>query len=139
MTESAANMKHTIQQAFHSGKFVAGFSIFTTIIPLVLKNVSASCEKCTTFNYWPGTFFEPGIYVNVYDGVFIGAPQYTLNLEGAEAKRNSQPDEGEIGSPSRSTSSPPAYLQRKSIRKIHSNCSSSGSAPSTGQADSGDD
>jgi peptide/nickel transport system permease protein len=77
-------MKHTIQQAFHSGKFVAGFTIFTSIIlfvfiyPLFVKDPPLSIIG-------QGTFFEPGIYVNVYDS--IGAPQYTLNLEGAEAKR----------------------------------------------------
>lgn len=32
-----------------------------------------------------GTFFEPGIYVNVYDS--ISAPHYTLNLSDAAAKR----------------------------------------------------
>jgi peptide/nickel transport system permease protein len=32
-----------------------------------------------------GTFFEPGIYANVYDS--INAPHYTLNLEGAQARR----------------------------------------------------
>ncbi|MFP4343659.1 MAG: ABC transporter permease [Anaerolineales bacterium] len=32
-----------------------------------------------------GTFFEPGIYVNVYDS--IGAPRYTLNLRNAAVKR----------------------------------------------------
>ncbi len=32
-----------------------------------------------------GTFFPPGIYVNVYDS--IGSPTYTLMLEGAVAKR----------------------------------------------------
>ena len=32
-----------------------------------------------------GTFFEPGIYVSVYDS--ISAPTYTLNLDDAAAKR----------------------------------------------------
>ena len=32
-----------------------------------------------------GTFFEPGIYVNTYDSIF--APQFTLRLEGAAARR----------------------------------------------------
>jgi peptide/nickel transport system permease protein len=32
-----------------------------------------------------GTFFKPGIYVNVYDS--IGSPQYTLNLDDASANR----------------------------------------------------
>jgi peptide/nickel transport system permease protein len=77
-------MTHLIRQAFQSGKFVAGFSIFAFIIlfvmiyPLVIKDPPLAIIG-------QGTFFEPGIYVNVYDS--IGAPQYTLNLEGAEAKR----------------------------------------------------
>jgi peptide/nickel transport system permease protein len=32
-----------------------------------------------------GTFFEPGIYVNVYDS--MGSPHYTLNLDNAAARR----------------------------------------------------
>ncbi len=32
-----------------------------------------------------GTFFPPGIYVNVYDS--IGSPKYILNLDDAAAKR----------------------------------------------------
>jgi peptide/nickel transport system permease protein len=77
-------MKHTFQQAFHSGKFVTGFSIFTTIILFVLIYPLFVKDPPLTI-IGQGTFFEPGIYVNVYDS--IGAPQYTLNLEGAEAKR----------------------------------------------------
>lgn len=77
-------MKHTIRQVFRSGKFLVGFIIFTTMVlttiiyPLVVK-------------YRPldiigqGTFFPPGIYVNVYDS--IGSPAYTLSLQGAAAKR----------------------------------------------------
>jgi peptide/nickel transport system permease protein len=77
-------MKHTIQQVFRSGKFLVGFIIFlalllTTIVyPLI-------------FRYSPleiiaqGTFFPPGIYVNVYDS--IGSLTYTLNLDDATANR----------------------------------------------------
>lgn len=32
-----------------------------------------------------GTFFEPGIYVSVYDS--ISSPRYTLMLDNATAKR----------------------------------------------------
>lgn len=77
-------MKHTIQQAFRSGKFVTGFSILVTILavvliyPLVVRDSPLSIIG-------QGTFFEPGIYVNVYDS--INSPHYTLNLEGAEARR----------------------------------------------------
>jgi ABC-type dipeptide/oligopeptide/nickel transport system permease subunit len=77
-------MKHTIRQVFRSGKFLVGSIIFlalllTTIVyPLI-------------FRYPPleiiaqGTFFPPGIYVNVYDS--IGSPKYALNLDDATANR----------------------------------------------------
>ena len=77
-------MKHTIRQVFHSGKFVVGFSIFVAILlivfiyPLVIPDPPLAIIA-------QGTFFEPGIYVNVYDS--MSAPKYTLNLEGADAKR----------------------------------------------------
>ena len=77
-------MKHTIRQIFHSGKFVVGFSIFVAILlivfiyPLVIPDPPLAIIA-------QGTFFEPGIYVNVYDS--MSAPKYTLNLEGADAKR----------------------------------------------------
>ena len=41
-------MKHTLQQVFHSGKFVVGFSIFMFIVltviiyPLIVKEASIS-------------------------------------------------------------------------------------------------
>lgn len=78
-------MKHTIQQVFHSGKFLLGFIIFislllTTIIyPLV-------------FPYPPlqiisqGTFFPPGIYVSTYDSI-NASTKYILNLDDAATKR----------------------------------------------------
>jgi ABC-type dipeptide/oligopeptide/nickel transport system permease subunit len=77
-------MKNTIRQVFHSGKFLFGFIIFsglllTTIIyPMIIKY--KPLEMIGT-----GTFFEPGIYVNVYDAV--DAKQYTLHLDDASAKR----------------------------------------------------
>ncbi|MEJ5308912.1 MAG: ABC transporter permease [Anaerolineae bacterium] len=77
-------MKHTIRQVFHSGKFVFGFSILMGILlivviyPLIVPDPPLRIIA-------QGTFFEPGIYVNVYDS--ITAPKYTLNLEEAAAKR----------------------------------------------------
>jgi peptide/nickel transport system permease protein len=77
-------MKHTIQQVFHSGKFVVGFSIFVAILLIVIVYP-------LIITYPPlaiisqGTFFPPGIYVNVYDS--IGSTQYTLKLDNAAAKR----------------------------------------------------
>jgi peptide/nickel transport system permease protein len=77
-------MKHLIRQVFHSGKFVVGFSIFATILlivifyPLVFKHPPLEIIA-------QGTFFPPGVYVNVYDS--IGSTRYTLNLDDAAAKR----------------------------------------------------
>ncbi len=77
-------MKHLIRQVFHSGKFVVGFVIFSAILLLVFLYP-------LIFRYDPlgiigqGTFFPPGIYVNVYDS--MGSTQYTLLLDGAAAKR----------------------------------------------------
>ncbi len=77
-------MKHTFRQVFRSGKFVVGFSIFVAILlivfiyPLIVPDPPLAIIA-------QGTFFEPGIYVNAYDS--ISASKYTLNLEGAAAKR----------------------------------------------------
>ena len=77
-------MKHTLQQVFRSGKFVFGFAIFaalllTTIVyPLIITDSPLQIIG-------QGTFFPPGIYVNVYDTV--GSSVYTLNLDDAAAKR----------------------------------------------------
>jgi peptide/nickel transport system permease protein len=77
-------MKHTIQQVFHSGKFVVGFSIFTAMLlivivyPLIIKDPPLAIIG-------QGTFFEPGIYASVYDS--IGSTPYILNLDDAATKR----------------------------------------------------
>jgi len=77
-------MKHTIQQVLHSGKFVVGFSIFmgmllvVIVYPMIIKDPPLAIIG-------QGTFFEPGIYVSVYDS--IGSPKYTLNLDNAAEKR----------------------------------------------------
>ena len=78
-------MKHTINQVFHSGKFVVGFTILMTtlfvvfVYPLFIKEPPLQIIG-------QGTFFPPGIYVNTYDT--INAPtSYTLNLNDAEARR----------------------------------------------------
>ncbi|RPI93395.1 MAG: ABC transporter permease [Chloroflexi bacterium] len=77
-------MKHTFQQVFHSGKFVFGFSIFAAILlivifyPLIIKDPPLQIVG-------QGTFFEPGIYVSVYDS--IASTRYTLHLDDAAAKR----------------------------------------------------
>ena len=78
-------MKHLIRQVFHSGKFVFGFVIFVAILLIVIIYP-------LIITYPPlqiiaqGTFFPPGVYVNVYDS--IGAnTTYILNLDDAAAKR----------------------------------------------------
>ena len=77
-------MKHTLQQVFRSPNFVIGFAIFMAILltvflyPLIITNPPLEIIG-------QGTFFEPGIYVNVYDS--IGSPHYTLNLDDAATKR----------------------------------------------------
>ncbi|NBD36296.1 MAG: ABC transporter permease subunit [Chloroflexi bacterium] len=77
-------MRHTIRQVFQSGKFVVGFAIFIVILliviiyPLIIPDPPLAIIG-------QGTFFEPGIYVNVYDSMV--APKYTLNLDNAATKR----------------------------------------------------
>ena len=77
-------MSHTLRQVFRSGKFVVGFSIFTFIVltvllfPLIAKDAPLTILA-------QGTFFPPGIYVNVYDS--LSSPKYILKLDDAAAKR----------------------------------------------------
>src|SRR3990170_2365961 len=77
-------MKHTIRQVFRSGKFVIGFAIFMAILLIVIVYPLIITDPPLAI-IGQGTFFEPGVYVNVYDS--IGAPHYTLNLDSAAAKR----------------------------------------------------
>jgi peptide/nickel transport system permease protein len=77
-------MKHTLQQVFHSPKFVVGFCIFSFImLTVVIYPLFVKDEPLSIISQ--GTFFPPGIYTNVYDT--IGSQPYTLFLEDAEAKR----------------------------------------------------
>jgi peptide/nickel transport system permease protein len=77
-------MKYLLHQVFRSGKFVIGFSILAimllivVIYPLIIPDPPLQIIG-------QGTFFEPGIYVNVYDS--MGSPHYTLNLDNAAARR----------------------------------------------------
>lgn len=77
-------MKHTIQQVLHSPKFVIGLSIFLAILLTVIIYPLLVPDKPLTI-IGQGTFFKPGIYVNVFDS--IDSPPYTLNLEDAAANR----------------------------------------------------
>jgi peptide/nickel transport system permease protein len=77
-------MRRTIRQVFRSGKFVVGFSIFVFILlmvflfPLFVRDAPLKIIG-------EGTFFPPGIYVNVYDS--LSSPTYILKLDGAAEKR----------------------------------------------------
>ena len=77
-------MKHTLQQVFHSGKFVVGFIIFMVILlTVIIYPLFVRAEPLAIIGQ--GTFFPPGIYANLYDS--IGITPYTLMLEDAAAKR----------------------------------------------------
>ena len=77
-------MKHTLRQIFNSPRFVFGFSIFMGILLIVIVYPLIITDHPLAI-IGQGTFFEPGIYVNVYDS--ISSPTYTLNLDDAAAKR----------------------------------------------------
>jgi peptide/nickel transport system permease protein len=77
-------MRHTIRQVFRSGKFVFGFVILVAILLLVIVYPLIIPDPPLEI-IAQGTFFEPGIYVNLYDGV--GSTRYKLNLDDAAAKR----------------------------------------------------
>lgn len=77
-------MKHTLQQVFRSGKFVFGFSIFVGILLIVLIYPLVIPDRPLDI-IAQGTFFEPGIYVSVYDS--LDAAPYTLLLDDASVKR----------------------------------------------------
>jgi len=77
-------MKYTIQQIFRSPRFRFGFAIFMSIVLVVLIYPLIITDHPLAI-IGRGTFFEPGIYVNVYDS--IGSTPYTLNLDDAEANR----------------------------------------------------
>ena len=77
-------MKHTIKQVFGSPRFVVGFSIFMFIVlTVIIYPLFVTADPLEIIG--EGTFFPPGIYVNVYDSV--DSTPYTLKLEDAAAKR----------------------------------------------------
>jgi peptide/nickel transport system permease protein len=77
-------MRHTIRQVFRSGKFVVGFSIFMFILLMVLL-FPLFVKDAPLAIVGQGTFFPPGIYVNVYDS--LSTPKYILKLDDAAEKR----------------------------------------------------
>jgi len=77
-------MKHTLKQVFSSPRFVIGFSIFMFIVlTVIIYPLFVRAEPLEIIG--EGTFFEPGIYVSVYDS--IDSSPYTLKLDDAAAKR----------------------------------------------------
>lgn len=77
-------MKHTFRQIFRSSNFVLGFVIMMAIL-LVVIIYPLFVPGPPLEIIGQGTFFAPGIYVNVYDS--LDSPHYTLNLDDAAAKR----------------------------------------------------
>jgi peptide/nickel transport system permease protein len=77
-------MKYLLHQVFRSGKFVVGFSILAIMLLIVIIYPLIVPDPPLQI-IGQGTFFEPGIYVNVYDS--ISSPHYTLNLDDATARR----------------------------------------------------
>ena len=77
-------MKHTLRQVFHSPKFIIGFSIFVAILLIIIVYPLLILDAPLAI-VGQGTFFEPGIYVSVYDS--LSSTPYTLNLDDAAAKR----------------------------------------------------
>ncbi len=77
-------MKHTIKEVFNSPKFVIGLSIFLVMLLIVIfYPLFVTDEPLKIIGQ--GTFFEPGIYVNVYDS--LESKTYTLKLDDAADKR----------------------------------------------------
>ena len=77
-------MKHILRQVFQSGKFVVGFAIFMVILlTAIIYPLIITANPLAIIGQ--GTFFSPGIYVNVYDSMV--APHYTLELNNAAARR----------------------------------------------------
>jgi peptide/nickel transport system permease protein len=77
-------MKHTLQQVFSSTRFVIGFSIFMFIVlTVIIYPLFVTADPLEIIG--EGTFFEPGVYVSVYDS--IDSSPYTLKLDDAAAKR----------------------------------------------------
>ncbi len=77
-------MKNALEQVFHSRKFVAGFSIFMALLLLVFVYPILIRDKPLAI-IGQGTFFPPGIYVDVYDS--LNSTTYILNLDDAAINR----------------------------------------------------
>ena len=77
-------MNSTLRQVFRSPKFLVGFIIFMVILlPAIFYPIIVRDSPLAILGQ--GTFFEPGIYVNVFDTA--NAKRYKLTLDDAAAKR----------------------------------------------------
>jgi len=71
-------LKHTFQQVFHSSKFITGFVIFALLLlTVIFYPLFVSGAPLQILGQ--GTFFPPGVYVNVFDSV-NSRTKYTLSL-----------------------------------------------------------
>ena len=78
-------MKHTLQQVFHSGKFVVGFCIFAAILfTVIIYPLFVPRPPLETIG--KGTFFPPGTYINVFDSIRANS-HYSLDLDEASTSR----------------------------------------------------
>ena len=77
-------MKHTLRQVFHSSKFVAGFIIFCIIL-LTMFFYPLFNPGSPLANIGLGSFFQPGVYVGLYDAMNV--EKHTLNLPEADHNR----------------------------------------------------
>ncbi|MFZ2095959.1 MAG: ABC transporter permease [Anaerolineales bacterium] len=77
-------MKYTLRQVFRSSNFLFGFIVFMLLLlTVIVYPIFVKYDPLEIIGQ--GTFFPPGVYVNVYDS--IGAPTYTLFLNDAAANR----------------------------------------------------
>jgi peptide/nickel transport system permease protein len=78
-------MKNTLNQVFHSGKFVVGFCIFMALLAMVIF-YPLFVPDDPLESIGKGTFFPPGTYVNIYDSI-NATTKYSINLDDATEKR----------------------------------------------------
>ena len=78
-------MKHIFRQVFHSGKFVTGFCIFTFMLLIVIIYPLLVTDHPLR-QIGQGTFFPPGVYVNVYDSINTSS-HYDLRFDDTEIRR----------------------------------------------------
>ena len=121
-------MNTMIKQAFRSGKFLVGFVIFMVILlmaiiyPLIVRDPPLAILG-------QGTFFEPGIYVNVFDAMH--SKRYKISLENAAARRIASKLGNEERADMKTWLRPPGSPRHASISATRQSSLSSGSIPMT--------